>query len=158
MKKTIIAMILALAITILIFILFETKQPSVVIDNNSSSEEISSQNNQTQLIEISSGYQGIALALDPLKGVGGFIEPGSYIDIYTTEPIVDATQDQPIKTKLLFKHVEVLAVGNMYKQDTSMAMIAENVTVQLPKQDMPKMVDYVLKQSQLYYTLYPKGE
>jgi pilus assembly protein CpaB len=66
----------------------------------------------TQTLEIPEGFRAMTIPVDGITGVGGFLMPGSRVDLLTVVPkSIDSSNSQEKLSKILIQNVKVLATS-----------------------------------------------
>lgn len=77
---------------------------------------------------IPDGYRAITLKVDDTIGVGGFIQPGHFVDVVTTVNVSDDSHE--LVSKVILQNVQVIATGKeIDKSETKKAKVVPTVTV-----------------------------
>jgi pilus assembly protein CpaB len=86
---------------------------------------------------IQEGYRGVAVKIDEIAGVAGFISPGTRVDVL----IVMSPKGHRGETisKVILQNVEVLAVGQKVENRNGKAEITRSVTVLVNPEDATKL-------------------
>ncbi len=80
---------------------------------------------------IAEGKRAVTIPVDTVKGVGGFIQPGDYVDIVLTREIEDYEQDQDESVaKIMMENVKVLSVDQEAGSRSGTARVASSVTLE----------------------------
>ena len=78
---------------------------------------------------IAEGKRAVTIPVDTVKGVGGFVQPGDFVDIVLTREI--ETEDGEESTaKIMMENVKVLSVDQEAGDRTGTARIAKSVTLE----------------------------
>ncbi|WP_409432909.1 Flp pilus assembly protein CpaB [Litorimonas sp. RW-G-Af-16] len=98
--------------------------------------KISGQGGRSSLsARITPGYRAVAIRVDDVSGVAGFIVPGDLVDIlYTSEPNPDAIIPT-FRTDTLFQSVKVLGIDQNLSDQSSSPDVARTVTVEVAHMD-----------------------
>ena len=104
------------------------------------------------------GMQAVTMRISPETAAGGFVLPGDRVDILYTE-----TDGSKTKTKTLFERVRVLAINNIYAEETEAPYIeGSNMTLEFTPPDAARFVNARSGRGQLSLTLRsvfrPEGE
>ena len=86
--------------------------------------------------KIPDGYRAVAISVDEIVGVGGFIKPGARVDVVM---VISGQGKSSNVSRVILQNVEVLAVGQ--KSDTSGqgAAVTRSVTVLVKPEDASKL-------------------
>ncbi len=86
--------------------------------------------------KIPDGYRAVAVSVDEIVGVGGFIKPGTRVDVVM---VISGQGKNSNISRVILQNVEVLAVGQ--KSDTSGqgAAVTRSVTVLVKPEDASKL-------------------
>lgn len=81
--------------------------------------------------KIPSGKRAIAISVDEVTGVGGFVLPDTAVDVHCVEPCKGGGQS----TKVILKNIKVLAIAQEAVKEDGKAKIVHTVTLEVePKQ------------------------
>lgn len=79
------------------------------------------------------GYRAVAIKVDEVASVGGWIQPGSKVDVICV--LRPAARGASQQSRLLLQNVEVITVGDKIESKESGATVSRSVTLKLtPKQ------------------------
>ncbi|MBL4806713.1 MAG: Flp pilus assembly protein CpaB [Rhodobacteraceae bacterium] len=81
------------------------------------------------------GMRAFAISVNVTSGVSGFLQPGSYVDIYW----VGISGERTV-TKLILEDVEVIAIDQTDDEDFSGTRVARTITVQVSPLVVAKLV------------------
>jgi pilus assembly protein CpaB len=98
----------------------------------------------TQTLEIPPGYRAITLPVDNISGVGGFLMPGSRVDLLTVVPKSTDGKSNEKVSKLLIQNVRVLATSSGSAATSRGPRAAKEeksstITIAIPAQDATKV-------------------
>jgi len=80
---------------------------------------------------IADGKRAVTIPVDSVKGVGGFIQPGDYVDIILTREIEsDNFQGEESTAKIMMENIKVLTVDQEAGSRSSTARVASSVTLE----------------------------
>ncbi len=85
---------------------------------------------------IPDGYRAVAIKIDEITGVGGWLKPGSKVDVVIVLTLKNRTQKRTGSfSKLILQNVEVLAVGQAIEHRGPKAAVTRSITLLVdPKQ------------------------
>lgn len=106
---------------------------------------------------ISEGYRGVAIRVDDVSGVAGFILPGDYVDIMFTRDEEVHRNGSNLKTDVLLQNVKILGVDQNLHETTTEPDIARTVTVEVVIDDAQKL-HLAMDTGRLSLSLRPLGE
>lgn len=94
---------------------------------------------------IPKGMRAVTISVNEIIGVGGFVNPGDFVDIIVTFQEKDkqkngVTTYYPQYTKVLFQNVQVLGVGQNMAETSNGAALTASVTLALNLADAEKLV------------------
>lgn len=82
------------------------------------------------------GYRAIAVRVDDVSGVAGFVVPGDIVDIiYTREPEVTAATSSAYISDVILQNITVLGVDQNQLEMTATANVARTVTLEVTNED-----------------------
>ncbi|NLX14006.1 MAG: Flp pilus assembly protein CpaB [Phycisphaerales bacterium] len=88
---------------------------------------------------IPEGYRAVAVKVDEIVGVGGWVKPGSYVDVAVVMD-VKCNNNRGTVSKVVLQNVQVLAIGQTIQaQGNTGASIARSVTLMIRPNDVPKL-------------------
>lgn len=88
---------------------------------------------------IPEGYRAVAVRIDEFVGVGGWMKPGSYVDVAVVMD-VRASNNRSTVSKIVLQNVQVLAIGQTIQaQGTTGASLARSVTLMIRPDDVTKL-------------------
>lgn len=85
---------------------------------------------------IPDGYRAVAIQVDEIIGVGGFIKPGSRVDIVIVMSGQDRNQNI---SRVILQNIEVLAVGQKTESGGQSAAVTRSVTVLVKPDEAAKL-------------------
>lgn len=108
---------------------------------------------------IREGYRAVAIDVDALTGVGGFIVPGDFVDvIYMRRPDLQNPKKTPdMISDVLLQNVKVLGIDQNNNPDSPQADIASSVTLEVTNDDAQRL-HLALDTGQLSLTLRGIGQ
>jgi pilus assembly protein CpaB len=86
---------------------------------------------------IPSGMRAMAVRVDEVSGVAGFIQPDSYVDVIGVETLPG--RDRKKKAKTLLKRIKVLAIAQETFTDQGKAKVVKTVTLELKPDQAVKL-------------------
>jgi pilus assembly protein CpaB len=78
---------------------------------------------------IADGKRAVTIPVDTVKGVGGFVQPGDYVDIILTRNLQDEDREETV-AKIMMENVKVLSVDQEAGDRSSTARVAKSVTLE----------------------------
>lgn len=89
---------------------------------------------------IAEGKRAITVKVNEVVGVAGFALPGNYVDIIVNTNQTDGRQEEQNISKIVLKHILVLAVGNEVNSDENKPKVVNAVTLEVTPQQA-EMID-----------------
>jgi pilus assembly protein CpaB len=89
---------------------------------------------------IAEGKRAITVKVNEVVGVAGFALPGNYVDIIVNTNQNDGRQEEQNISKIVLKHILVLAVGNEINSEQSKPKVVNAVTLEVTPQQA-EMID-----------------
>jgi Flp pilus assembly protein CpaB len=86
--------------------------------------------------KIPDGYRAVAISVDEIVGVGGFVKPGARVDVVIV--MSGQGRNQNI-SRVILQNVEVLAVGQKTETSGQSATVSRSVTVLVKPEDASKL-------------------
>lgn len=86
---------------------------------------------------IPEGMRALTVAVNVVSGVGGFILPGTRVDVLVT--VAPTTKKTENLTKTILQNVEVLAVDQTYKSNSDEPITVKSVTLLVTPEDAEKL-------------------
>jgi Flp pilus assembly protein CpaB len=86
--------------------------------------------------KIPDGYRAVAIQVDEIVGVGGFVKPGARVDVVIV--MTGQSKNQNI-SRVILQNVEVLAVGQETEMGSQGAAVTRSVTVLVRPEDASKL-------------------
>lgn len=78
---------------------------------------------------IAEGKRAVTIPVDSVKGVGGFIQPGDFVDIVLTREVEGDDEEESV-AKIMMENVKVLSVDQDAGSRSSTARVASSVTLE----------------------------
>jgi len=85
---------------------------------------------------IQDGYRAVAIQVDEITGVGGFIKPGARVDVVM---VVSGQGRNSNISRVILQNVEVLAVGQKTETSVQGAAVTRSVTVLVKPEEASKL-------------------
>lgn len=85
---------------------------------------------------IQDGYRAVAIQVDEIIGVGGFLKPGSRVDVVI---VMSGQSRNQSMSKVILQNVEVLAVGQKSDSGGQNASVTRSVTVLVRPEEASKL-------------------
>lgn len=89
---------------------------------------------------IADGKRAITVKVNEVVGVAGFALPGNYVDIIVNTNKSDGRQEEQNISKIVLKHILVLAVGDEVNADENKPKVVNAVTLEVTPQQA-EMID-----------------
>lgn len=89
---------------------------------------------------IAEGKRAITVKVNEVVGVAGFALPGNYVDIIVNTNQTDGGQEEQNISKIVLKHILVLAVGDEVNADANKPKVVNAVTLEVTPQQA-EMID-----------------
>jgi len=81
------------------------------------------------------GYRAVAIPVDDVTGVAGFVVPGDLVDVqYISEPNPDATKPS-FRSDIILQSIRVLAIDQAQNRNQEKAKVARTVTLEVSHMD-----------------------
>lgn len=90
--------------------------------------------------EVAPGMRAIAIRINAVSGVAGFILPGDRVDVMLTRKLKDRPVNDDLVTDVILQDVVVLGVNQLSSQDREKPVVARTVTVQVSQEQAQKLV------------------
>lgn len=90
--------------------------------------------------EVAHGMRAIAIRINDVSGVAGFILPGDRVDVMLTRKLKDRSANDNLVTDVILQDVVVLGVDQLSSQDRDRPVVARTVTVQVTQEQAQKLV------------------
>jgi pilus assembly protein CpaB len=88
---------------------------------------------------IAEGHRAVAIRVNDVVGVGGFVLPGDFVDVLLTRPEGSGYNNQAMRTDLLIAHTRVLAIDQSANDATDDPQVARAVTIEVTPEDGQKV-------------------
>lgn len=89
---------------------------------------------------IAAGHRAVAIRVNDVIGVAGFVLPGDYVDVLLTRDETNGYRsNQAMRTDLLISNVRVLAVDQTANESRNDPQVARAVTVEVTPEDAQKV-------------------
>lgn len=88
---------------------------------------------------ITEGHRAVAIRVNDVVGVGGFVLPGDFVDVLLTRPEGSGYNNQTMRTDLLIEHTRVLAIDQSANDATDDPQVARAVTIEVTPEDGQKV-------------------
>jgi Flp pilus assembly protein CpaB len=167
MKRTLLALFLAIAITAILYYIVEATKPEpIIIEVDPTTEEAEIVEPSRVLLDITEGNRAMALNLSALNSVAGFVLPGTYIDVYGVKVEGGGDDDAPvspedIEIQLLFTDMRVISIDTIPYTEEVVAQVARPGAVMVldvtPKQ-IEDIIFYQTEGWEFKYVLVPEDE
>jgi pilus assembly protein CpaB len=89
--------------------------------------------------EVAPGMRAIAIRINDVSGVAGFILPGDRVDVMLTRKLKDEPANDGLVTDVILQDVVVLGVNQLSSQERDKPVVARTVTVQVTQQQAQKL-------------------
>lgn len=80
---------------------------------------------------ITDGMRAVAIRVNAVAGVGGFVLPGDHVDVMLTRDLATGQQDRRMSTDILLQNVRVLGADQNSNQTSSAANVVKTVTLEV---------------------------
>lgn len=90
--------------------------------------------------EVAPGMRAVAIHINDVSGVAGFILPGDRVDVMLTRKLKDRPVNDDLVTDVILQDVVVLGVNQLSSQDRERPVVARTVTVQVTQEQAQKLV------------------
>jgi Flp pilus assembly protein CpaB len=167
MKRTLLALFLAIAITAILYYIVEATKPEpIIIEVDPTTEEAEIVEPSRVLLDITEGNRAMALNLSALNSVAGFVLPGTYIDVYGVKVEGGGDDDAPvspedIEIQLLFTDMRVISIDTIPYTEEVVEQVARPGAVMVldvtPKQ-IEDIIFYQTEGWEFKYVLVPEDE
>lgn len=81
--------------------------------------------------ELSEGMRALAIPIDELSGIGGFVNPGNFVDLVYVSTKLNAAKNQ-VETQHILRNVRVLAFGNITQSSSVEQRVAKSAVLEVP--------------------------
>lgn len=89
---------------------------------------------------IAAGHRAVAIRVNDVIGVGGFVLPGDYVDVLLTRDESGGYRsNQSMRTDLLVANIRVLAVDQTANESSNDPLVARAVTIEVTPEDGQKV-------------------
>jgi Flp pilus assembly protein CpaB len=166
MKRTLLALFLAIAITVILYYIVEATKPEpIIIEVDPATDEVEVIEPSRVLLDITDGNRAMALDLSALNSVAGFVLPGTYIDVYGVK--VETTNDdapinpEDIEIQLLFTDMRVISIDTIPYNEEIVEEIARPGAVMVLDVTPEQIEDIIFYQTEGWafrYVLVPEDE
>jgi len=89
--------------------------------------------------QIAEGHRAVAIRVNDVVGVAGFVLPGDVVDVLLTRTEGSGYNNQQMRTDLLIESVRVLAVDQTASESTNDPQVARAVTIEVTPEDSQKI-------------------
>jgi pilus assembly protein CpaB len=88
---------------------------------------------------IAEGHRAVAIRVNDVVGVAGFVLPGDFVDVLLTRPEGQRYNNQNMRTDLLIAGVRVLAIDQIATESRNDPQVARAVTIEVTPEDGQKV-------------------
>jgi len=88
---------------------------------------------------IAAGHRAVAIRVNDVVGVGGFVLPGDYVDVLLTRQEGSNFNNTAMRTDLLISNVRVLAIDQSANESRNDPQVARAVTIEVTPEDGQKV-------------------
>jgi pilus assembly protein CpaB len=88
---------------------------------------------------IAEGHRAVAIRVNDVVGVAGFVLPGDFVDVLITRPEGRGYTNQNMRTDLLIAGVRVLAIDQIATDSRNDPQVARAVTIEVTPEDGQKV-------------------
>jgi pilus assembly protein CpaB len=88
---------------------------------------------------IAEGHRAVAIRVNDVVGVAGFVLPGDFVDVLLTRPEGQNYNNQNMRTDLLISGVRVLAIDQIATESRNDPQVARAVTIEVTPEDGQKV-------------------
>lgn len=89
---------------------------------------------------IAAGHRAVAIRVNDVVGVAGFVLPGDFVDVLVTRDEGDGHRgDRAMRTDLLIANVRVLAIDQIANESRNDPQVARAVTIEVTPEDGQKL-------------------
>ena len=88
---------------------------------------------------IASGHRAVAIRVNDVVGVGGFVLPGDFVDVLLTRQEGSGFSNAAMRTDLLIANVRVLAIDQTANESRNDPQVARAVTIEVTPEDGQKV-------------------
>ena len=88
---------------------------------------------------ISAGHRAVAIRVNDVVGVAGFVLPGDFVDVLLTRQNGSGYNNQDMQTDLLIANVRVLGVDQISSENRNDPQVARAVTIEVTPEDGQKV-------------------
>jgi pilus assembly protein CpaB len=88
---------------------------------------------------IAEGHRAVAIRVNDVVGVAGFVLPGDFVDVLLTRPEGQSNRTENMRTDLLISGVRVLAIDQIATESRNDPQVARAVTIEVTPEDGQKV-------------------
>jgi pilus assembly protein CpaB len=88
---------------------------------------------------IAEGHRAVAIRVNDVVGVGGFVLPGDFVDVLLTREEGQGHNNSNMRTDLLIQNVRVLAIDQTASENRNDPQVVRAVTVEVTPEDGQKV-------------------
>lgn len=88
---------------------------------------------------IAEGHRAVAIRVNDVVGVGGFVLPGDYVDVVLTRQDGQGYNNQSMRSDLLIANVRVLAIDQTASENRNDPQVVRAVTIEVTPEDGQKV-------------------
>lgn len=92
-------------------------------------------------LDIAAEMRAIAVPINELSGIGGFLNPGNFVDIIYISTSNDGQRQ--VKTQQILRNIRVLAYGNTTQSQSVKQRAASTAVLEVPSASVPELVKAV---------------
>lgn len=90
---------------------------------------------------LAEGMRAVAIAVDAVQGVSGFVRPGDVVDIFLTRQMRgEGASAQDLTTEVVLENIKVLAIDQVASEAATEPSVARTAVVELSQRDAQKVV------------------
>lgn len=95
----------------------------------------------TPSLDIAPDMRAIAIPINELSGIGGFVNPGNFVDIIYVATQLDGQQQ--VTTQQILRNIRVLAFGNTFETQSVQQRAASTAVLEVPASSVAAIVKAV---------------
>ncbi len=89
---------------------------------------------------LAEGMRAVAIAVNAVQGVSGFVRPGDVVDVFLTRQIAgDGASAQDLVTEIVLENVKVLAIDQVAAENQTEPQVGNTAVLELNQRDAQKV-------------------
>lgn len=87
------------------------------------------------------GMRAVAIAVNAVQGVSGFVRPGDVVDVFLTRQIAgDGAREQDLLTEIVLENIKVLAIDQVAAENQTEPQVGSTAVLEVNQRDAQKLV------------------